>query len=97
MITVRPYRKLDWFEFLDIINDKLKEDPTEEIYFSLIDELYMRKVNSISEGGTYKLKAPAKNLLSNFELKRENEPEFCTDERFAEFCKQVSYITTESN
>ena len=92
MITVRPFQKHDWFEFLEIIEKSLQEKASSEQCFALIDELYMRKVDSISEGASYKLKSPAKNLLNYFQARQAEDTNFSSEKQLEEFCKQAHYI-----
>tara|TARA_R110000868_G_scaffold117600_12_gene312426 strand:+ start:38980 stop:39234 length:255 start_codon:yes stop_codon:yes gene_type:complete len=67
MQIIRRYKKLSWFELVDIIDEQLKSAPARDIYFDLMDELHWRLVESISEGGSYKLKAQAQKLVEHFE------------------------------
>lgn len=90
---IRKYRKLDWFDFLDHIEKELEGEPVCKTYFDLMDEISVRKLESISEGGTYKLKAPSIDLLKRFELRVSKDPSFATEEEIKEF-KALAKTTT---
>lgn len=85
MITIRRFRKLAWFDLLDRIEADLKQKPDKKIYFEFLDEFRMRLVDSISEGASFKLKAPTKEILKKFEERMSNESDFATDADFEEF------------
>tara|TARA_R110000868_G_scaffold258137_2_gene515373 strand:- start:45 stop:299 length:255 start_codon:yes stop_codon:yes gene_type:complete len=63
---IRRYKKLSWFDFVDIIDQQLALSPGRDIYFELMDELHWRLVESISEGASFKLKAQAQKVLQHF-------------------------------
>lgn len=87
MYIERRYSKLPWFDFLDQIEDELKENPPKERYIELLDEFRMRKIESVSEGGTFKLKAPATKLVEKF-TQRMEDSSFATSEDLEE-CQQI--------
>ncbi|MBH48355.1 MAG: hypothetical protein CME71_09330 [Halobacteriovorax sp.] len=66
MQIIRRYKKLSWFEFVDILDEQLKTSPECDVYFELMDELHWRLVESISEGASFKLKAQADKLVAHF-------------------------------
>lgn len=82
---VRRYKKLDWFDFVDRLTYDLDQRPSKELYFELLDEIRMRKMESVSEGGTYKLKSPTKKLLEDFVMRCEKEQDFATEQELNEF------------
>lgn len=88
MYIERRYKKLPWFDFLDQIADELKDLPPKERYIELLDELRMRKLESVSEGGTYKLKSPAKDLVLNFKERMDKEENFSDDTTLVE-CQRI--------
>ena len=94
MDLIRKYRKLDWFNFLDYIEKELEGEPDSKIYFELMDEICVRKLESISEGATYKLKAPSIDILKRFELRVSKDPSFTTEEKVKEFKALVKLILT---
>lgn len=85
MQVIRRYKKLPWFDFLEVMNQQLERKPDKTTYFELLDELRMRLLESISEGANFKLKAPASRLLQEFKTRMELEPSFSTSDDFKEF------------
>jgi hypothetical protein len=85
MLTLRPYGDLDWFDFLDLINEKTNQDLSEEQFFELLDELQMRNLDVKSEGAAFKLKAPAKLLLDKFTSKIESTSDSSCCAKWQEF------------
>ncbi len=92
MDLIRKYRKLDWFDFLDYIEKELEGGPVSQVYFELIDEICIRKLESISEGATYKLKAPSIDILKRFEFRVSKDPSFATEEKVKEFKTLVKSV-----
>jgi hypothetical protein len=84
MQIIRKYRKLSWFDFLDIIQEELKSNPDKSSYFEYLDELRMRLLESVSEGGSYKLKAPAKDILAKFQSRMSKNPSFASEQDLEE-------------
>ena len=91
---LRKYRKLDWFDFLEYVEKELEGEPACKVYFEIIDEICVRKLESISEGATYKLKAPSLDLLKRFEQRVSKDGSFATKEEIEEFKTLVKSITT---
>lgn len=91
MEILRKYRKLDWFDFLDTMTRTLNKNPEQEIYVEFIDELRMKKLESLSEGATFKMKAKAKELLAMYE-KRMQEEGFATEENLKEVKQLIEDI-----
>ena len=85
MIIIRRFRKLDWFDLLDRIQKDLDEKPDKKIYFEFLDEFRMRLLDSISEGASFKLKAPTKEILMKFETRMKEDTEFATEADMQEF------------
>lgn len=86
METIRRYKKLLWFELLDVIESA---DPSHEAFVEFIDEFKMRLIESISEGNTFKIKAAAKNLRLSYENLSSQDPDFATEEQQELFQKLV--------
>jgi hypothetical protein len=82
---MRKYKNLRWFEFLEYTKKELGEKPAPSVYFEILDEIKMRSVESISEGFSFKLKAPTKDLLKQFKTRQENDSSFSSDQEYAEF------------
>ncbi len=91
MLIIRKYRKLDWFDFVDTMTRALNKNPGKEIYIEFIDELRMRKLESLSEGATFKMKAKGRELLSLFE-ERMKEDGFATDKDLDEVNELIGDI-----
>lgn len=88
MYIERRYKKLLWFELLDQMAEELKELPPKERYIDFLDELRMRKLESVSEGGTFKLKAPAKDLVLKFKERMASDKQF-SDESSLLDCQRI--------
>jgi len=69
----------------------LNKKPEREIYVEFIDELRMRKLESFSEGATFKMKAKAKELLAQFE-ERMQEESFASEEQLSEVKQLIEDI-----
>jgi|GEM_PF-2469403 len=85
MIIIRKYKKLDWFSFLDQIENTLKTCPDKALYFELQDEIKMRLIESVSEGAAFKFKAQANNLLQKFAARIKENESFATKQDLLEF------------
>lgn len=80
MLIIRKYRKLDWFDFVDMKTRLLKKSPGKEIYIELIDELRMRKLESMSEGATYKMGVLGRDILNLFIIRASENSSFASSE-----------------
>ena len=92
MIIIRKYKKLNWFDFLDRLKKDLSDMPGKSVYIEILDEIHMRKLESISEGGSYKLIAPAKSLLEAFKKRMLNDPTFASEKELVEIKRIVASI-----
>ncbi len=92
MLIIRKYRRLQWFDFLEKIESELTVLPQENVYFELLDEIRMRKVESVSEGACFKMKAPAMELLEKFETRLEENSQFSSPDNLIEFKSLVDSI-----
>ena len=92
MIIIRRYKKLDWWSFLDQIELDLNNGPSKEIYIEIADELRMRKLESVSEGGDFKLKSPAKNLRGKFDERVASCNDFASVQDITEFNEIINFI-----
>ena len=66
MKTIQKYYYLDWFELKELIEAELEKESSVQTYLGFLDELYLRKIDSVSEGGTYKIKALAEKISNSF-------------------------------
>lgn len=87
MQIIRKYRKLDWFDFIDTMTRALNKKPSKEVYLEFLDELRMKKFESLSEGATFKMKTKAKELLAMYQ-ERMKEEGFADEKDLAEV-KQI--------
>jgi len=88
MYINRRYKKLSWFDFLDHIEDELKTLPPKESYIEILDELRMRKIESVSEGGTFKIKAPSKDIVLKFQERMNDDSKFARPSDLEE-CERI--------
>ena len=84
MQIVRRYKNLNWFDLLDRIDYDLSQNSEKGIYLEIMNELVMRKHESISEGGSYKLKKPCSILLDSFNERMKEDPKFANSGDFEE-------------
>ena len=91
MLIMRKYRKLDWFDFIDTMTRALNKKPEKEIYIEFIDELRMRKLESLSEGAAFKMKTKARELMTMFE-ERMAEANFAGEEDLAQVKELIEDI-----
>lgn len=91
MLIMRKYRKLDWFDFIDTMTRALNKKPEKETYIEFIDELRMRKLESLSEGATFKMKIKARELMTMFE-ERMAEADFAGEEDLAQVKELIEDI-----
>ena len=92
MIIVRRYKKLDWWSFLDQIEIELSRDADVECFIELADELRLRMLECVSEGGLFKLKAPAKNLKKVFDERKDKDIDFAKLEEIDEFNEIINSV-----
>lgn len=93
MEIIRKYKRNDWWDLLIVIEQELERSPVKETFFNLLDELQWRKVESISEGASFKINAPALKLLERFENKIKEDPSFATSQDLEDFKLTVAAIT----
>ena len=92
MLIIRKYKKLGWFDLLDKMEEVLTSDAPKERYFEFVDELRMRLIESVSEGASFKIKAPTNNLIELFSKRREADSNFATELEEDEFRQIASDI-----
>jgi hypothetical protein len=74
MYVERKYSRLDWFDFLDIVNQHLiHEAPNIKELYDITYELEARKLECISEGGIFKYHKAAQSLVNYLEEKEVSE------------------------
>jgi len=93
MLIIRKYRKLPWFDFLECIDAALEKNPMVAVYFELLDELRMRKIESISEGASFKMQAPTQKLWQSFSGRLATEANFADPNELKEFKSLVASMT----
>ena len=84
MMLVRRYKKLGWWDFLDHIESEFKEKPDKSVYIDVLDELRMRLLDSVSEGGTFKLKAPTEKIKNEFVVRMNSDSKFANSDDLKE-------------
>ncbi|MBK24771.1 MAG: hypothetical protein CME70_12305 [Halobacteriovorax sp.] len=85
MRTVRKFKKMGLWDFIDLMKENCFGCADKETYFTYLDELRMRRIESISEGGNYKLASLAKELKLELEKEREKNSNFLKEEELKEF------------
>ncbi len=75
----RRYRKNDWWDFVEVIEQELTRDPSAQTYYNIFDELKWRIVESISEGGNFKIRMKTEELKLRFEGENFEENQLLTE------------------
>lgn len=71
----RRYRKNDWWDLVEVIEQEITRDRSAQTYYYIFDELKWRIVESISEGGNFKIRQKAKELKERFDKESFDEPQ----------------------
>jgi len=93
MYIERKFKRCDWFTFLDLLNEHLENHGKATAYFEFADELRLRHLELISEGGAFKLKKAAAILLKNIEERVASNTDFLTAEGEKELRYLLSSLT----
>lgn len=75
---MRRYQKNDWWDLVTVIEQELERDNSYKTYYNIADELKWRIVESISEGGHFKIQNKVREIKDRFdktELKNISESE----------------------
>lgn len=85
MEVVRQFKKMSLWDFIDLMQDQCLGCGESKTYFMYLDEIKMRRIESISEGGNYKLHTLALELLGEFKKEFSVDSTFCSTEEMAIF------------
>lgn len=85
METIRRFKKMSLWDFIELMEKNCYDSAEKDTYFLYLDELRMRRIESISEGGNYKISSLAKELHQKFNKEIEKNPDFVTDEEKGQF------------
>ncbi len=85
MIIIRKYKRIDWFDFIELIEKEFSNQPPKQLYFDFQDELRMRVIESVSEGASFKFKAHSKKIMECFKERMQADPSFASSEDYNEF------------
>ena len=91
MRELSKFRKLDWWGFVEYMEMSLAKKPECKVYLEFIEELHLRSLNSVSEGGSYKIKKQAGALFCDFQ-DRLKQGDFCQtaqQESFLQLAKDL--------
>lgn len=92
MIIDRKFKKLGWWDFLEYMEKQLLNNPSKTEYIEFLDELRLRLLESVSEGGTFKLKAPTEMLKQKFIQRMEVDDDFANSNDLSEVNELASSI-----
>lgn len=81
------------WDFIELMETNCYSSSDKEVYFLYLDELRMRKIESISEGGNYKLKSLAHELVQHFQKEIQKDSQFVSDSEIENFNFIVKEIT----
>ncbi len=93
METIRQFKKMSLWDFIELMERNCYESGDKDSYFLYLDELRMRKIESVSEGGNYKLQSLARELRDQLRAEVEKNPEFITEADQNDFEFIVKEIT----
>jgi hypothetical protein len=93
METIRRFKKMSLWDFIELMEKNCYCSGDKDSYFLYLDELRMRKIESVSEGGNYKLKSLANELNDQFTLELKKNPSFVLEAEKKDFDYIVSEIT----
>ena len=85
MEVIREFKKMSLWDFIDLMQENCFSSGKVEIYFLYLDELRLRKIESISEGGNFKLISLAKELKSEFTKDLEKNAGFANESELTDF------------
>lgn len=93
METIRRFKTMSLWDFIELMEGNCYGSGDKEVYFTYLDELRMRRIESISEGGNYKLASLAKELKSELEKDIQKNSSLLSDEELKEFNFIIEEIT----
>ncbi|MFT6067830.1 MAG: hypothetical protein ACJAT2_001173 [Bacteriovoracaceae bacterium] len=91
METIRRFKKMSLWDFIELMEANCYNSGDKDTYFLYLDELRMRKIESVSEGGNYKLKSLALELKEKFLEEVKKSPGFALEEEM----KDLEFIVNE--
>lgn len=83
--TIRHFKKMSLWDFIELLENNCLGCHKAETYFIYLDEVKMRRIESISEGGNLKLKKLAEQLLTEFKKEKDANEQFCSDKELQDF------------
>ncbi|MBT3586520.1 MAG: hypothetical protein HN509_16550 [Halobacteriovoraceae bacterium] len=92
METIRKFKKMGLWDFIELMQQNCYQSGKKEVYFLYLDELNMRRIESISEGGNYKLQALGRELLAQFEKEIDQNRDFIAESEELEFRKIIEAL-----
>ena len=85
MEIIRRFKKMSLWDFIDLMNEQCLNCGDRETYFLYLDEIKLRRIESVSEGGDHKLRSLAKELLHNYEEEMKKSSDFSNSEDYQSF------------
>ncbi len=85
MEIVRQFKKMSLWDFIDLMNEQCIGSGKKETYFLYLDEIKLRRFESVSEGGDHKLRSLAKELLQAYQEEMLKNPDFSNPNDFQDF------------
>lgn len=85
MEIIRQFKKMNLWDFIELMQSNCLNCGEAKTYFMYLDEIKMRRIESISEGGNHKLKNLALELLESFQNEISKNPDFCSEAELNEF------------
>lgn len=85
MDTIRQFKKMSLWDFIELMESQCFGCAKSATYFMYLDEIKMRRIESISEGGNFKLRSLALQLLEEFQKELGRDPSFASSEELSSF------------
>ena len=85
MEVIRQFKKMSLWDFIYLMHGQCVGCGKSSTYFMYLDEIKMRRIESISEGGNLKLRSLAIELLGEFKKEIAVNSSFCSPVDLSEF------------
>lgn len=85
MEIIRQFKKMNIWDFQDLMQEQCLNKGDSAVYFMYLDELKLRRIASVSEGGDHKLRSLAHELLASFKREYEKNKDFCSEKELKDF------------
>jgi hypothetical protein len=85
MEILRQFKRMSLWDFIDLQSSRCYGCGDQKTYLIYLDEIKLRRIESISEGGNLKLKSLAEDLLREYKKELSLSPDFATEQEMNDF------------